>query len=463
MKKYTLFWIVVLLGANFLFMGKASADEEDAHNHMMNDTKDMPGMEHMNHDESHHEGHTAHVDPFGGPYRSPGADCGGLILCPASSPHGGYHASLGDWNIMTHGLINFTYTVQPSPRGESGFAAPNHFMVMGDHPWYGGNIRFTLGASLDALTESEWGKPQILQTGELYRGMENVDVQHRHKLITNLSATYVHPLSFFANETNAADWFCSAALVGDVSGVPMEYHRASARRFTDVSLFHHGTTDKHITSSVLSCGADIDKIRIAVSTFHGQEPTANPYSIDLGTPNSFAVSFQYLPTKNWALSLYYANIKNAERGEPGDIKRVTAAAMYTLPLNNDDWWSTTLAITHDEKMFESTNMLVLDSTVKRGRNYFYGRIDAGQKPASLLGVNSFGRDGLTTREEDGAENEKSFLVGAGTIGYARTLWQNKNTEVGVGADITGYTLPSEVKQVYGSFPVSANMYFFVNF
>lgn len=308
---------------------------------------------------------------------------------------------------MAHGMINFTYTMQPGPRGESGFAAPNHFMVSGDHPWYGGNVRLNLGASFDALTESEWGKPQLLQTGELYHGQENVDVQHRHKLITNLSVTYTHPLSFFDN----ADWFCSAALVGDVSGVPMESHRPSGRRFTDVSLFHHGTTDKHITSSVLSCGADINKIRIAVSTFHGQEPTTNPYSIDLGAPDSFAVSFQYLPTKNWALSLYYAKIKNAERSEPGDIKRITAAAMYTLPLDDGDWWATTLAVTHDEKMFGSANALVLDSTVKHGKNYFYGRIDAGQKPASLLGTNTFGRPGLDLAPPLEGRHEKSFLVG----------------------------------------------------
>lgn len=445
MKKYTIFWIIVLFGAGLLVINTASsAEEEPVHDMKHADTG------------QHHKERGTHVDPFGGTHRSSGADCWSWILCPVSSPHGGYHAALGDWSFMAHGMINFTYTAQPGPRGESGFAAPNHFMLMGEREMSGGNFRLSLGASFDALTESDWGKPQLLQTGELYHGQENVDVQHRHSLITNLSATYTHPLSLFEN----SDWFCSAALVGDASGVPMEFHRASAMSFVDVSLFHHGTTDKHITSSVLLCGVDVKKIRIAAATFHGQEPGSNPYSMNIGRPDSFAVSFQYAPTRNWAFSLYYANIHNAERGEPGNITRITTAAMYTLPLDTDDWWATTLAVTHDENTSgNATNVLVMDSTLKRGKNYFYGRIDAGQKHASLLGTNTFGHSGIDLEGRD----EKQFLIGAGTIGYARTLWQNKNIEVGVGTDVTGYILPNEVKKVYGSFPVSANAYIFLHF
>jgi hypothetical protein len=437
---------------------------EDAH--VMERMDSMAGMEHtshtdeMKHSHPKHGGNNASADPFGGPYKSMGADCGSWILCPASSPHEGYHATWGDWDFMVHGMVNLIYTAQPGPRGESGFAAPNHFMAMADHELWGGNIRVSVGASFDAFTESVTGKPQLLQNGEMYNGQENVDNQHRHPLITNLSATYVHPISFFDN----GDWFCSAALVGDVSGVPMEYHRASAKRFADVSLFHHGTTDKHIASSVLSCGVDYKHIRIAVATFHGQEPGSNPYAMYIGAPDSFAVSFQYLPTKNWALFLYYANIRHAERSEPGDIKRFTAGVMYTLPLEGEnDWWATTAIFTHDEKKSGSANMLVTESTLKRGKNYFYGRLEAGQKPASLLGTNTFGRPGRELSPFVSEQPEKNLLIGAGTVGYARTLWERKKVEFGIGADVTGYVVPNEVKKVYGSFPISGNVYLYLNF
>lgn len=429
---------------------------EHEHHHM-----DHSRMEDM--DEMSREGHGAHdtssphsKDFFGGFYKSMGADCDGWILCPADSPHDGYHTKAGDWNIMTHGFMSFIYTAQPGPRGESGFAAPSHFMVMGDHEILGGHVRLTLGTSFDALTESAWGKPQLLQTGELYQGRENVDTQHRHPLITNLSAMYTREI------TDTMDWFCSAALIGDVAGVPMEFHRPSAKRLVDVSLFHHGTTDKHITSSVFLCGLDIEKFRIAGAIFHGQEPGSNPYALYLGMPDSFAGTLQYSPTRSWTFSLYYADIHNPERSEPGDVKRVTVSAMHVLPLSGGDWWATSAIFTHDEKEHGGANMFVLDSTRKRGRDYFYGRIDVGEKESALLETNTFGKKGLEPFPYEDRP-DKHFLIGAGTIGYAHTFWQSGNAEFGAGADITGYVLPNPVQKVYGSFPVSANVYLFANF
>lgn len=469
-KKYTIFAFAAFIsGCSIAPINDVPPPDASGHEEMggmAGMTHEHHGMHDMKHGQHGQKAtHHSHSDPFGGPYKSGGADCGGTILCPASSPHGGYDITFDEWNLMVHGGMHVTYTVQPGPRGESAFAVPNHLMVMADRNFGGGTVRFGLGMSFDALTEPRTGKPQLLQTGEMRDGRENVDVQHPHPLITNLSASYTHPLS--VNGSNVADWFCTAALVGDVSGAPMEYHRASAKHFGDVSLFHHGTTDKHITSSVLSCGIDYQKFRVAVSGFHGREPGSNPYALYLGAPDSFAVNFQYLPSKNWALSLYYAHITNAERAEPGDIDRFTAAVMYTLPLEGDDWWATTAIFTHDEKSHGSANMFVLDSTRKYGKNYFYGRLEGGEKD-SLGDMNTFGRPGLHTEGEneiEGSESEhaRHFLIGAGTIGYARTLWEKKPLEIGVGADITGYVIPGELQEVYGSFPFTVNTYFFMHF
>jgi hypothetical protein len=452
-KKYFIVSITaILFGCGLNPTKEVSQETEQTH---MGHAHNMHSIDtgHERHD-GEHETHVTHNDPFGGISHSMGADCGGSVLCPESSTTKMYTGMLGDWHVMAHGKANLVYTASTSPRGKNDFSGPNHFMVMMDHSLFSGTFRFTLGTSLDVFTEAAWGKPQLLQTGELYQGRENIDVQHRHKLITNLSTTYVHPIS------PDADWFCSAGLVGDASGVPMEFHRASASQFADVSLFHHGTTDKHITSSVFSCGVDYKKIRMTAFAFHGQEPTSDPYVINIGTPDSFALSLQYLPTSNWALSLYYAYIRKAERSEPGDVKRFTASAMYVLPLERDSWWASTAIFTHDEKLQGNTNIFVLESTLKREKNYFYGRLDAGQKHMSLLETNTFGRSGL---ELSSSQHEKNLLIGAVTAGYARVLWEHKNTEVGIGADVTGYALPKEAQKVYGSFPWSTNLYLFFNF
>ncbi|MCI0542144.1 hypothetical protein L0Y69_00095 [bacterium] len=415
---------------------------------------------------NHHAKHEKNGDA--GKYRPAGIACMDWLLCPLSSPGHGNHAMVGDWGIMAHGLINAVYTIQPRPRGKSGFAAPNHFMVSAERGnLLGGNIRLGLGLSFDAFTEPMGGKPQLFQGGE-----GAIDLQHKHKMLTNLSVEYRRPFS------RNADWFCSLALIGDVSGVPMEFHRPSARRLVDTSPFHHGTTDKHITSSVASCGLDVGKTRVAVAGFHGQEPKADPYSIDLGTPNSIAASFQYLPTDNWAFYLYGARIHNAERHEPDNINRFTAGAMYVRPLEGDDWWATTAIVTHDIKTSASSaNMAVIDSTWKfRDRHYLYGRLDIGDKSHEFLEENSFGRPGQAEHETkqngilDRFQQKNNYLMGAGTVGYAYAFWQSKSTsnsrpnvEAGIGSDVTAHVLPDQLESVYGKLPVSANIYFYMNF
>ncbi len=413
---------------------------------------------------SHHHG--KHGDT--GEYRPAGIACMDWLLCPLSTPHHGNHTEINGWNIMGHGFINTVYTIQPKPRGKSGFAAPNHFMASAERSdVLGGNIRFGLGFSFDAFTESNGGKPQLLQGGE-----GEVDLQHKHKVLTNLSAEYRRPFS------RNADWFCSLALIGDVSGVPMEFHRPSARRLVDTSLFHHGTTDKHITSSVTSCGLDVGKFRFALAGFHGQEPEANPLTLDLGTPDSYAASLQYLPTDNWAFYLYGAHIHNAERHEPGDINRLTAGAMYVRPLEGDDWWATTAIFSRDVKTFaKSANMAVIDSTLKfAGRHYVYGRLDVGDKSHEFLETNSFGRPGQKEMPPvkhgilERFQQKDNFLRGAGTVGYAYAFWQSKsksnsrpNAEAGIGSDVTAHVLPDELEKVYGKLPISANIYFYMKF
>jgi hypothetical protein len=49
-------------------------------------------------------------------------------------------------------------------------------------------------------------------------------------------------------------------------------------------------------------------------------------------------------------------------------------------------------------------------------------------------------------------------IGAYTAGYTRDIRLVKNLETGFGANITLYSLPEDIRPIYGNHPVSANVY-----
>ncbi len=52
----------------------------------------------------------------------------------------------------------------------------------------------------------------------------------------------------------------------------------------------------------------------------------------------------------------------------------------------------------------------------------------------------------------------TFRIGAYTAGYTHDIGTFKDIETGVGANITGYSLPSAIKPYYGDHPWAVNMY-----
>jgi hypothetical protein len=55
-------------------------------------------------------------------------------------------------------------------------------------------------------------------------------------------------------------------------------------------------------------------------------------------------------------------------------------------------------------------------------------------------------------------DHQSFRIGAYTFGGVRDLLQNKHGQIGFGADVTFYSKPAVLDQVYGRNPVSFNVF-----
>ena len=57
-----------------------------------------------------------------------------------------------------------------------------------------------------------------------------------------------------------------------------------------------------------------------------------------------------------------------------------------------------------------------------------------------------------------ADDHPSFRIGAYTFGGVRDVWNNDKVSLGIGSDLTFYSKPPILDQLYGSSPVSWKLF-----
>jgi hypothetical protein len=57
-----------------------------------------------------------------------------------------------------------------------------------------------------------------------------------------------------------------------------------------------------------------------------------------------------------------------------------------------------------------------------------------------------------------SDDHPSFRIGAYTLGGARDVWNTDKVSLGIGSDLTFYSKPSLLDQLYGSNPVSWKLF-----
>jgi len=227
------------------------------------------------------------------------------------------------------------------------------------------------------------------------------------------------------------------APVGDPALGPVAFpHRASAMELPQATLSHHWQDSTHIANEVLTVGVSHKNVRLEASGFYGREPNENRWNIDYGPMDSWSTRLWVFPTKNWAAQVSVGRLHNPEELEPGDVTRTTASVHYTKGM-----WSSSLMWGHSK-----TNSFTAE-TVKgfHRKNFITGRFELVDK------------DELFPGRHDGGHSE-SYLVGAYTAGYTRDFVSLDHFQAGIGANLTAYTLPSEIQGSYGGHPVSANVF-----
>jgi len=357
------------------------------------------------------------------------------------------------WQWMTMGIVRLVYNHQGGRSGDETFESTNWSMVMGQRDVGRGRLTLMMMNSAEPATLPEGGSPQLFQTGETLHGRPLVDHQHPHDLFMNLSATYRMPLG------SESAWWAQAALRGEPALGPTAYmHRASAGENPAAILGHHLQDSTHITDTVFTVGGGWRWLTVEASAFHGAEPDEDRWDIDPGAPDSISARIKVSLPSGWSGQISHGFLKHPEALVPGNLRRTTASVHYgergDRPLAGSLVWG------HNSEDHGSSDSFLLEGAWQlTPTDHVYARAERVDKGLHLLE-----EKGLDEHPQAAGAQETTAAVRALTVGYLRDLVVLRDVKVldqlhlGLGADLTVYGVPSEVKAVYGNSPVSVHAF-----
>jgi hypothetical protein len=219
-------------------------------------------------------------------------------------------------------------------------------------------------------------------------------------------------------------------------------HRFSGVDNPEAPITHHWLDSTHVTNGVVTLGYVVDRFKIEGSVFHGREPDQYRYRIEPGALDSQSVRLSYNPTQDWSMQVSYGRLKSPESLSPRvDVRRTTVSASYNVRLATGLWQSTVAWGRNASRPGTGLDGYLLESTASIGaRDTFFGRLERVDKDELF---------------EDGAPQAgRSFTVNKLSLGYIRDFPVTGNVKIGVGALVSGYSLPGALDSAYGSHPTS---------
>jgi hypothetical protein len=370
----------------------------------------------------------------------------GTAWQPASTPMYMQHKSSGDWLLMFHYEVKLGVNSQGGRRGVTKFESQNWFMPMAYRRVGAGTLQLRAMLSLEPLTFSGIGSPQLFQTGEVYKGRPIVDAQHPHDLFMELSAQYTVPVG------ERATWFSYFGFPGEPALGPVAFmHRASASENPTAPLTHHLQDSTHIAFGVFTTGISYRWFKLEGSLFNGREPDERRYNFEAHPLNSRSARLSFAPNKNWAFQVSHGFLRNPEQLHEGDVRRTTASVQYNRAFARGNLASAFIwgrnHESHDGELF-NLNGYTFETTANfLERNYLYTRLELVDK-SELLDHAELDRLGFAHG------THPQFRIGAYTFGYVRDVWNTENLSVGMGGDLTFYSKPAILDSVYGNNPKS---------
>jgi hypothetical protein len=348
------------------------------------------------------------------------------------------------WSFMVMGIARIQFNDQGGPSGDEAIESSNWNMLMLQRDLAGGRLTFMMMNSLEPATFPEGGTPELFQTGEALNGQPLVDHQHPHDFFMNLSATYRRPIG------RGAVWL-QLAPVGEPALGPVAFmHRASAGENPTAPLGHHWLDSTHITSNVITAGWGRGPVALEASTFHGREPDEHRWDIDGGSLDSVSARLKLRLGRGWSAQVSHGFVADAEELVPGDLRRTTASLHYGG--EGDRPLAVTLAWGRNDEDHGTSDAFLAEGAWQATRHdQVFARAERAEKDRELLAEKHLHAD-------DVAEAEDLVPVGALTVGYLRSMRLVGSLDLGLGADVTVYDVPSSLHEAYGAHPVSTHFF-----
>ena len=224
----------------------------------------------------------------------------------------------------------------------------------------------------------------------------------------------------------------------------MYLHRTSAGQLPMAPLSHHLQDSTHTSFGVVTTGFTIDRVKVEASAFNGREPNEERWSIQLAPLDSYSARASMAPARDWTAQYSIGRLEKPEALEPGSQWRQTASVEYDRPLASGNW-ATSLIWGRVHKISDGVNLngYTLESTLNfLRRNYVFTRLELVDKDELF----------------PDAPTHPAYRIGAYTYGGERDLVQNREWQLGLGADVTIYSKPAVLDAAYGDFPVSFQIF-----
>ena len=290
--------------------------------------------------------------------------------------------------------------------------------------------------SLEPFTLRDIGSPQVFQTGETFGGGPLIDYQHPHDLVMALGGEMRVPV-------RAAIVLLELDVVGSPSLGPQAFmHRPSAEGNPQAPLSHHHLDSTHITPGVVRAGVEAHAWRIEGSWFQGREPDENRTDLDLGALDSSAVRVSWARGA-WSAQASAGWLTTPELVTPFDATRLTASLSYAN-VGERGGMAWMAAFGQNREIHGNLEAYLFEASWRvRPRHTVCTRVESVANDIQDVGFHPVGT----------FHRHRQSPVGAATLGYVRDVVRSPVGAFGIGGDITGYVVPPNLKDSYGS-PVS---------
>lgn len=364
---------------------------------------------------------------------------------PDNTPMYAWMKTGNKWNYMAHGGIfirqNWQNLNNDYRAGGRQFDAPGWAMMMLQRKAGKNGLLFLRGMiSTDPFTVGGSGYPLLFQSGESYNGQPLVNRQHPHDLVSELSIGYSHAIN------SDVDVFAYAGFPGEPAMGPTAFmHRISSMNNPDAPLSHHWQDATHITFGVGTVGFRYRKLKVEGSSFTGREPDEFRYNFDNARFDSYAYRFSYAPSKRIVLQASQAFIKSPEASEPDkNANRTTASVLYSSPVTDVRHVTAALIWGLNDKGDHAEHSVLAEGNYQLKKTAIYSRIEWVQKSTEELRLTFLG--------------DETFNIGAFTIGSNYRIGGWLKTDIAIGAQATFNAIPQTLNSIYGSNPVSTQVY-----